>query len=673
MRCGKLTVVGCLAFAMLVIGVGPAPIAYAATERVSVDSAGGQADYRSFAHSAVSADGRFVAFESDARNLVPGDTNDRLDVFVRDRRTGQTERVSVDSAGGQIGGFLPSISADGRFVVFGSGSDAGLLMRDRLADTTEPVGRGIDGRPLSGSPSDISSDGRFVAFSSHGSTNVPGDTNGHGDVFVHDRISGETERVSVDPAGGEGNGDSYGAAISDDGRYVAFDSVAWNLVAGDTNDSNDVFVRDRLLGTTERVSVGAAGEQGNTYSRGADLSVDGRYVTFDSFATNLVPGDTNNDHDVFVRDRETDTTERVSVTSTEEQANNDSEQPAISADGRYVAFESVATNISSAYSGIFRRDRVLGKTQLVSRDSQGAVARGHSYDAAIGADGQAVAFTSDATNLVPDDTNGYTDAFVTGPAFPVPSPPTCEGQAATIVGSGGADTLTGTSGRDVIVGLGGADAITAGQGDDLVCGDDGSTESSQEGADVLTGGAGDDILSGGGQADRLWGTRGADRLDGGWGTDLLGGGSEDDALAGGSGDDTLDGNLGADVLAGGDGRDLAEYSTRAAPVSVTIGDGPGDGEAGEADYVAGDVERVRGGQAGDRLAGDAGPNWLYGGAGDDELIGGAGADVLSGEAGADRIDSRDAVRDSVYCGSELDAVLADPLDAVSASCEHRTG
>jgi len=666
------------ALAMLVTAVG-APSAHAATERMSIASSGEQGNDHSDGNtwgSAVSADGRFVVFNSAASNLVVGDTNAYWDLFLRDRRMGTTERISVGTEGDEIGATgRPAISADGRFVVFPS--PRGLLLRDRSSGTTESAATTSVGLTVDGQAPAISADGRFIAFSAFASSVVAGDTNGGTDVFVVDRQTGEIERVSVPYAGGQAAQGGAGAAISADGRYVAFESRSPDLVAGDTNGTWDVFVYDRQADTIARASVEAPGAGSGNASGSNDpaISADGRFVAFASAEANLVPADTNRQGDAFVRDLWNGTTERVSVTSAETQANRDSKYPAISADGRYVYFQSMATNISSSggFMGLFRRDRTDGVTKMVSRNSGGVPANGHSYIGGTGsitADGQSIVFSSDATNLVAADTNARRDVFLTrGVTEP---PPVCEGQPATIVGTTGPDTLTGTAGRDVIVGLGGADTITGGQGDDVVCGDGGATSADAEGADVLDGGSGNDVLAGGGGADRIWGTGGTDRLLGGWGKDLLGGGSEDDSLAGGSGDDTLDGAGGADVMDGGDGRDLADYSKRTMPVTASLGDGPADGEAAEGDDVGADVEKLRGGTAGDRLIGDEAANWLYGGDGGDTLTGAGGSDTLSGEAGADTIDSRDEVKDSVYCGSDLDTVFFDVFDAVSASCEIRS-
>jgi Tol biopolymer transport system component len=224
---------------------------------VSVDSLGRQADGPS-STAAISANGQFVAFESDAANLVTGDTNHFTDIFIRDLTTGKTTRVSVDSAGRQANG--PSSNAA------------------------------------------ISADGRFVAFESDATNLVLGDTNGKRDVFVYDLVTRATSRVSVDSAERQANGPSFIAAISADGRFIAFESDASLLVPGDSNLKRDIFVRDLTAGTTTRASVDSADRQVNGSSSNASISGDGRFVVFDSDAFTLVPNDTNGKRDVFVQD-----------------------------------------------------------------------------------------------------------------------------------------------------------------------------------------------------------------------------------------------------------------------------------------------------------------------------------------------------------------------------------
>ncbi|HET6164505.1 MAG TPA: hypothetical protein VFG37_12610, partial [Planctomycetota bacterium] len=415
------------------------------TERVSVDSAGAEANGDSYAWGGgISGDGRCVVFGSYASNLVANDTNALRDVFVRDRETGTTERVSVDSAGGQADDFSWNfefaISTDGRCVAFVSyasnlvqgdtNQDEDVFVHDRATGTTERVsvdsagGQANGGNrhvPGSSQPS-ISADGQVVAFTSFADNLVTGDANGVSDVFVHDRSSGVTERVSVDSAGAEANGASDGPAISADGRFVAFTSAADDLVAGDTNQTYDVFVHDRATGTTERVSVDSLGVEGNATSSVASISADGQVVAFHSSASNLVAGDSNGTYDVFVHDRSTGITERGSVDSSGRQADGGSSYPSLSSDGRRLAFRSFATNLVSndtnGVGDVFLRDRTTGTTERVSVDASEAEADGESFSAAISGDGRIVAFTSIATNLIAGDTNSFYDVFVRDTGVP---------------------------------------------------------------------------------------------------------------------------------------------------------------------------------------------------------------------------------------------------------------
>jgi len=343
------------------------------TERVNVSSSGVQANGQS-ADPAISADGRFVAFDSFASNLVDLDANGLQDVFVHDRLTGTTELVSLDGSVQRTKASAnPAISADGRFVAFESntGNRSDIFVRDRLNGTTTRVSVDSDGNPGSSNSRNaaISADGRFVAFQSFASL-TPEDNNGHIDIYVHDRDADgngvfdqpggiATFLASVSSTGTLSNGDSQEPAISADGRYVAFESLASNLVAGDGNFDSDVFVHDNLTGATQLISVNALGAPGNMNSQQAWLSADGRFVTFLSAATNLVAGDSNAVIDVFFVDRDPDGNgvfdepgkvqiSRASVDSSGLQANNVSGvngRPTLSADGRYVAFGSLASNL----------------------------------------------------------------------------------------------------------------------------------------------------------------------------------------------------------------------------------------------------------------------------------------------------------------------------------------
>jgi len=401
----------------------------AKTERVSVASDGGQGNGYSAA-AAISADGRFVAFEAWASTLVRGDTNDASDIFVHDRKTGETERVSVGSGGvqGNDYSFNPSISANGRFVSFASAASnlvendtnyAGdIFVHDRKTGETERVSVSSDGTQgnFTSFDSAISANGRFVAVASLASNLVPHDTNGQ-DIFVHDRKTGETERVSVNSRGVNG---SFDPSISARGRRLAFWSYASDLVEGDTNGATDVFFHDRRTGETERVSVGSEGAEGDGDSFYPSISArGGRFVSFVSFASNLVGNDTNDRRDVFVHDRKTGETERVSVGSGGVQGNDTSFYGSISANGRFVAFDSAASNLvqgdTNGATDVFVHDRKTGETERVSLSSHGVQGTGPSGGSSISANGRFLAFASSASNLVAGDTNDDDDVFVRGP------------------------------------------------------------------------------------------------------------------------------------------------------------------------------------------------------------------------------------------------------------------
>jgi len=342
------------------------------TTRVSKNATGGDPNGNSW-KGVISNDGRFVAFESYASNIVTGDTNHGLDVFVHDRQTDTTTRVSVDSAGNE--------------------SNA------------------IEGPAFYESAPALSADGRYIAFTSTASNLVANDTNDLQDGFVHDRVTGVTTRFNVDSAGNQALGGNIPArfpSISDSGRYISFGSSATNLVPNDTNNAEDIFVRDRDTGVTTNVHVNSAGEQGTNPVFGggsiSSISGDGRYVAFYSNAENLVANDTNEFGDVFVHDRQTGITTRVNLDSAGNEANNSGGHPSISGDGRYVAFSSRATNMvandTNNYRDIFVHDRVKQNTWRVSTSAAGDQGDGQSVNSALSADGRSVVFYSGAKNLV---------------------------------------------------------------------------------------------------------------------------------------------------------------------------------------------------------------------------------------------------------------------------------
>jgi hypothetical protein len=405
---------------------------FGVTTRVSINSAGEEGNEVSMS-SAISANGRYVAFVSYADNLVPDDTNGVADIFVHDRQTGVTKRVSVNEKGEQANGpsYNPSLTPGGFSLVFESEA-TNLVANDKngVSDifytqwpigTMERISLGdnfAEGNGPSHYPR-ISSDGMSMAFYSEADNLVPDDKNGVSDVFVVNWPVYTMTRVSVSSGGVAGNSWSNLPAISVGGYVVTFRSNASNLVSDDSNNAADIFAHDLRTGQTRRVSVSSSGQQADGTSLFSSISDDGRYVAFGSWATNLVVNDTNDAWDVFVHDRDTGYTRRVSVNSAGEQANADTYDatpPVISADGRYVAFDSDADNLvegdTGNYTDVFLHDRQTAQTTLVSRGATGSFGQGYSSSPAISAFGHFVAFDSDAANLVSGDSNMWGDVFV---------------------------------------------------------------------------------------------------------------------------------------------------------------------------------------------------------------------------------------------------------------------
>ncbi len=412
------------------------------SERVSVNSFGLESLGSFSIQPSISANSRFVAFGSDSSTLVSGDTNGVWDIFLRDRGVNVTERISISSSEEEANGpssqgtngYTASLSADGRYVAFTSsatnlvGGDTNgatdVFIRDRQLGQTHMVSLTSNGGLASGASStpSMSADGRYVAFVSAAVNVVPGDTNGAADVFIRDRELGTTSLLSR-PSEGVSNAASFPGVISADGRHVAFVSAASNLVAGDTNATDDIFVRDLDTAVLERISVATDHSQSNGISHLGDISADGRFVVFRSDASNLVPGDTNGigglfaGTDVFVRDRVGERTERASIRSDGEQASAGvSLNPTISDDGRYVVFESEVTDLVNGDTNdsvdVFVYDRLMSQIERASINSAGAQGNSHSSSATSSSDGRHVSFSSEAADMVAGDTNGRRDNFV---------------------------------------------------------------------------------------------------------------------------------------------------------------------------------------------------------------------------------------------------------------------
>ncbi|MFD6432245.1 TolB family protein [Streptomyces venezuelae] len=378
------------------------------TEGVSVTEGGRAANDRSEG-AVISRDGRFAAFDSEATDLVAGDTNGARDIFVRDLRMGRTERVSLD--GRQVSG--PSLSADGRYVAFvsspaGSYSDRDVRIHDRRTGRTERLDVELpDGYPgdSAGSVS-LSANARYAVFDTDG-PRFDGTA-----VFLRDRRTGTTEKVSHPYTGGDGERDAHSPTVSDDGRYVAYANSFVNGPRGD--DWSDLWLRDRTTGGLSQVDRSHDGTKTDKESLKPSISGDGRTVVFESRDTHLVPGDDDVSWNVFVHDVASGRNQRIHGTQGGP-GEVYTRSPAISADGRYLTYMSEIDEAGSEYGKkwpTYLRDLRKGATTLVSPDTGGGAATADVVPGGIARNGARVIFTSSDATLLPGDTNDGADAFV---------------------------------------------------------------------------------------------------------------------------------------------------------------------------------------------------------------------------------------------------------------------
>ena len=421
-----------LVASMLLLGVSvsAAWVQIDTVEKASVDSSETQGNGDS-EYASLSASGRFVAFQSVASNLVPGDTNGRRDVFVRDLVSGDTTRASVATDGSQDNrnSQSPSIDGNGRYVAFSSGARnlvpgdtngrRDIFVRDLASGETTRVSiatGGAQANDRSNRPS-ISTDGRYVAFESDATNLVSGDTNGLTDIFLHDMVTGSTVRLSVDTLGGNANGASIQASLDGDGSVVVFRSTATDLVVAGANGADDIYARDIGTGITVLVSQTPGGVSGNGISVRPSISDDGTMVSFESLAEDLVVGDSNSREDVFVRSLVANATIIVSLTSDGAQADLASQNSRISGDARFVvfnsqfAFDPADTNTTP---DVYLRDLLKGQTDRVSTATDGTEADAGCINGNLGLSGDTIAYESSATNLVAGDAGGYKDVYVVG-------------------------------------------------------------------------------------------------------------------------------------------------------------------------------------------------------------------------------------------------------------------
>ena len=422
----------------------------------------GQANGSSFWPS-VSADGRIVAFHSDATNLVEADDNGFIDVFIKDTESGETRLISssMDGTPGDGDSKQPSISADGRYVAFTSeasnlvpGDDNGcsdgesewncsdVFVKDLRSGEIERVSTSTDdgqGNWFSEEPS-ISGDGRYVAFTSYASNLVFGDSDACdsdeaprncADIFIKDRQTGRTWRTSITPEGVEGDGDSSEPVISSDGNYVAFTSDATNLGVNDNNGVSDIFIANLTSADVTRVTITINDVEADGPSYDPSISADGRSIAFASEATNLGVSDTGlclegeesrNCTDIYVASFITGDITRASRPYEGIEISGSSSQPALSGDGRYVTYESRAGNLTSGdaalcdedgmalnCSDIFLTDLLTTVTSIISINSDREGGTWNSAEPAISANGDFIVFSSYAANLVDGDTDACGD------------------------------------------------------------------------------------------------------------------------------------------------------------------------------------------------------------------------------------------------------------------------
>lgn len=408
------------------------------TERVSLpDPETGNAESNANSQSWVdiSEDGQLVFFQSGADNLVDTPVIGPFNhIYVRDRSAGTTELITVDINGDAANNSHYAFDAtpDGRFVAWesfattldgsacSSNGNSAIFIRDRANQSTECISFHSDGTTVangrSGSPV-ISADGNVVAYLSNATNLVAGDLNGTTDVFVHFRDTGETRRVNVSSSGQEANGKSFKLDLSQDGKFVVFDSDADNLVANDMNNSGDLFLHDLDAGTTRLLVTTSSGDQLNEDNWAPRISADGNHVTFLSGASNLA-ADVGGGR-MYVHEIDTGVNEAVHVNSNEETGTGGAIWlHDISRNGRYVVMRSNSPNLDPRNplleTHYFIRDRHAGTTWMVdvNNDGEKASPTFSTGAAAISNNGRFVAFESPGTNLVDGDTNNSWDVFV---------------------------------------------------------------------------------------------------------------------------------------------------------------------------------------------------------------------------------------------------------------------
>jgi Ca2+-binding RTX toxin-like protein len=648
--------------------------------QVSVNAVGvaGNADSGEFAQSGnyphldLSSTGRFVVFETSATNLTTtADANGFIDIVLKDLLTGQTWLVSAAGTGaiGNKGGAIPTVSDDGRYVVFESystfpelgsyvsaGSVAVVYRKDLQTGALEVVTAKAAGGTARGWGGDISADGRYVSFETY-AYELLNTASGDKQVFVRDMNGSDMRVASSTAAGVVGNSHSEESSMTENGRYVTFLSWATNLVASDANGKADIFVKDLQTGEIRLASSSASGVQANGNSYDPTVSEDGRYVVFESYATNLIDGQTQGGYkQIYRKDLVTGDIQLVSKTADGVVNNHNSFRPDMSGDGRYVIFrDGVGSNLSADNMQLYLKDTQTGTLTAIHPTYPGyggvpyATQIGTSY--AISTDGLHVAMVS--PNALTGDKlgDGIDDVFLLTLTGSTSGSGGTGGSGATLPGGNGNDTYEVDSAQDTIseAAKGGTDTVNASIDFTLPDNVEHLT---------LTGSAN---LAGTGNAL-------ANRLTGNSGNNTLNGGAGADQMIGGAGDDTYEvDNLGDKVVEAANGGNdtirakLAGFSLNSAALAQVedlayagAGNFVGTGNAS--------ANKLTGGAGNDTLAGLGGADTLDGGAGNDKLVGGDGDDRFVAEAGNDRYDGG-AGTDTLY----LDGAAGDYAFSIPAA------
>ncbi len=537
-----------------------------------------------------------------------------------------------------------------------------------------------------------------LAFWSSATNLVSGDTNARVDIFLKDIASGAVTRLSTSSGGVQANGNSYSPSFSSDGNLMAFHSDATALVGSDTNNTNDIFVKNLTSGIVTRISTDSSGTQGNGSSTDASISADGNLVAFRSYATNLVAGDTNGQRDIFIKNITTGVTTRISQDAGGVEANAGSDAPVISKDGSKVAFWSLASNLAGGDTNntydVFIKDVVTGAVTIASQDAGGTIGNLGSYDPVFSPDGTKIAFRTFSTNLFLGDTNGSSDILVKDLTTGLITLVSCKADGFTF---GNADSFSPVFSPD------GTKIAFASRASNLVSDDtngvmdifvkdlitneiirvsktpegtqafrdcfsptwspDGQsisfytlssnlvTGDSNNAFDIYVMGlAGQQTITGGDEDETHTGGAANDSIDGGAGNDSILGGGGDDSLYGGEGNDTIDGEAGQDIVDGGPGDDVLYGGDG---VNWILGGDGNDSLIGSSgvDSMEGNAgnDTLQGNAGDDTLDGGADNDSLSGGAGFDSLLGGDGNDYLNGEADSDYMDGG-AGEDTLYGG-----------------------